>query len=314
MNDPQTLNFFTELVLFKKDASREIMIFPPTIPPEQRRQIHILAHNMGLEHQSVGDSESRQIHVLKAQAVSPTAQTHTMPPSVSLDLHKRGLSRAATFDFAADRESRNPAAHYSHALGRHGPMLELPGSPEGNALLNNLRSAKSFADLRTLTPSPSPSSSSYHLNAANALGSIPSAAQTTGTVRFGDYGGFSQGNTSTPNLTPNTPGQANTERDPSMLASGIGSLSLGSFEPAVPQSQMRNAPGAIGSQRPSASRTTTATTATPVPAPERQPRGADWDNPTGGFAARGRANGHMARGSGELSLPVTANLILTDTT
>jgi R3H domain len=297
MNDPQTLNFFTELLLFKKDASREIMIFPPTVTPEQRRQIHILAHNMGLEHQSVGDSESRQIHVLKPQAVSPTAQTHTMP-SVSLDLHKRGLSRAATFDFAVDRESRNPATNYAHAMGRHGPMLELPGSPDGSGLPNNLRSAKSFADLRTLTPSPSASSSSYHLNAANGLSALPNTGHqaATSAARFGDYGGFPQGNSSsTPNLTPNTPGQSNAS-DAALLTSGIGSLNIGSFEPAVPQSQLRSTPGAIGSQRPGASRATTQTGTA-----ERQPRGADWDNPAGSFTPRGgRANGHVQRGSGKL--------------
>jgi hypothetical protein len=177
-------------------------------------------------------------------------------------------------------------------------MLELPGSPDGSSIPNNLRSAKSFADLRTLTPSPSPSSSSYHLNAANGIGALPTSTLPGGasTARFGDYGGYSQQTAgSTPNLTPNTPGQSTTS-DASLLTGAIGSLNIGSFEPAVSQPQMRSTPGAIGSQRPGAggrSATSQNTTA------ERQPRGADWDNPTGGFSARGRANGHMQRGSGE---------------
>jgi RNA recognition motif-containing protein len=188
LNDPQTLGFYTELTLFRRDNSREILIFPPTVPPEQRRQIHILAHHMGLEHQSVGDSDSRQIHVIKRQIPSPTAQTHNVP-SVGLDLHKRGLSRAATFDFAADRETRSVTSHYSHAIGRQGPTLELPGSPDGNGIPNNLRAAKSFADLRSFSPSPSHSSSSY-LNPSNGMNMLPTS---TATARFGDYtGGLNQ--------------------------------------------------------------------------------------------------------------------------
>lgn len=274
-------------MLFSKDASREIFIFPSTITPEQRRQIHILAHQMGLHHRSVGEADSRQIHVLKSQAASPTSQTHNHP-SVSIDLHKRGLSRAATFDFAADRESRNPAANYSNALGRHGPMLELPGSPDGTGIPNNLRAAKSFADLRTLTPSPSHSVSGY-LNPANGIGTL--AATTGATARFGDYGGFAQQTSSgTPNLTPNTSGQGT---DSSLLAGSLGALSLGSFEPVGPPAQNRNGPGAIGSQRPGAGGSGSRN------APERQPRGPEWESAAGNFTGR-RANGHVQRGSGEL--------------
>jgi hypothetical protein len=286
LNDQQTLNFFTELLLFSKDPTREILVFPSTITPEQRRQIHILAHNMGLQHRSSGEADSRQLHVLKTQVASPTTQTHNLP-SVSLDMHKRGLSRAATFDFAADRESRNPAANYSHALGRHGPMLELPGSPDGSGIPSNLRAAKSFADLRTLTPSPSHSTSSY-LNLANGMSSLANSSAAA-TARFGDYGGFGQQSSgNTPNLTPNTPGQGQGNGD--LLSSGLSGLALGPFEPAAPQ--LRSTPGAIGSQRPGAGGSGSRN------APERQPRGPEWEN-SGGFGGRGRIHGHAQRGSGK---------------
>ncbi|CRK19201.1 hypothetical protein BN1708_012546, partial [Verticillium longisporum] len=192
LNDPETLEFYTELTLFKQDNNREILIFPSTVAPEQRRQIHILAHHMGLEHRSVGDADSRQIHVQKRHLPSPTSQMPTAP-AVGLDYHKKGLSRAATFDFAADREreTRAVTGNYSHMLGRQGPTLELPGSPDG-AGLANLRAAKSFADLRSFSPSPSASSSSY-LTAVNN-GMMPPA-------RFTEYAsGMNQGNSlATPN-------------------------------------------------------------------------------------------------------------------
>ncbi|TDZ39571.1 RNA-binding post-transcriptional regulator cip2 [Colletotrichum sidae] len=283
LNDPETLEYYTELTLFKRDPSREILIFPSTIAPEQRRQIHILAHNMGLEHSSVGEAESRQIHVVKRQLPSPTTQNHM--PAVGLDYHKKGLSRAATFDFAADREARSASTNYSHAMGRQGPTLELPGSPDGTGLAN-LRAAKSFADLRSFSPSPSASSSSY-LTAMNGIGNIPQSGASN--ARFGEYStGVNQaGALATPNLTP-TSGTVGTPGTDSSLLSSLGGLNLGSFESSA-HNQARSTPGAIGSQRPGANGSSRN-------APERQPRGPEWET-SAGFTGRNRSNGHMQRGS-----------------
>ncbi|KAL2755356.1 hypothetical protein ACRALDRAFT_2027126 [Sodiomyces alcalophilus JCM 7366] len=302
LNDPETLRFYTELTLFKQDNSREIFIFPASVTPEQRRQIHIMAHHMGLEHQSVGEADSRQIHVVKRHIPSPTSQLHTAP-AVGLDYHKKGLSRAATFDFAADRESRHATGNYSHMLGRQGPTLELPGSPDGSGFANmNLRAAKSFADLRSFSPSPSASSSSYLTAVNNGLGNLPSSGGNAA-ARFGEYSsGLNQGNSmATPNLTPTTPGTSGTPStgNDSSLLGALSGMSLGPFDPNPTsshqqQQQPRNTPGAIGSQRPGPSSGSNRTSN----APERQPRGPEWEAAPG-FGARGRTNGHMPRGSGE---------------
>lgn len=285
LNDPQTLEFYTELAMFRRDDSREILVFPPGIAPEHRRSIHILAHHMGLEHQSIGEADSRQLTVLKRRQPSPTADLHT-PPASSLDVHKRGLSRAATFDFAADRESRAASNNYAHLVGRHGPTLELPGSPDGTGIPNNLRAAKSFADLRSFTPSPSQASSSYLAPGSGLSGIAPAS-----TARFGDY--LSNGSQSQSG-NPSTPGAKNDNG----LVSGLSGLSLSPFEASGLQSQARNTPGAIGSQRPSANGN-----GTTKGAPERQPRGPEWET-SNGFG-RTRANGHMQRGSGTLIIPLT---------
>jgi hypothetical protein len=277
LNDPQTLEFYTELAMFKRDESREILVFPPGIAPEHRRSIHILAHHMGLEHQSIGEAESRQLTVLKRQQPSPT-NIHN-PSLNSLDVHKRerGLSRAATFDFAADRESRAASSNYSNVLGRQGPTLELPGSPDGNAIPNNLRAAKSFADLRSFTPSPSQASSSY-LAAGGGMGNMGGGSS----ARFGEYMGGA-----TPPIHPGTTGTPGPKNDNSLISS-LGGLNLGAYESNL-QTQSRSTPGASGSQRPGAG-------GSGKGAPERQPRGPEWE-PSGGFGGRGRSNGHMARGS-----------------
>lgn len=292
LNDPQTLEFYTELAMFRRDDSREILVFPPGIAPEHRRSIHILAHHMGLEHQSIGEADSRQLTVLKRRQPSPTADLHT-PPASSLDVHKRGLSRAATFDFAADRESRAASNNYAHLVGgRHGPTLELPGSPDGAGIPNNLRAAKSFADLRSFTPSPSQASSSYLAPGSGLSGIAP-----TSTARFGDY--LSNGSQSQSG-NPSTPGAKNDNG----LVSGLSGLSLSPFEASGLQSQARNTPGAIGSQRPSANGNGNGTT---KGAPERQPRGPEWET-SNGFG-RTRANGHMQRGSGTLIMFPTPTVL-----
>lgn len=261
--------------MFKRDDTREILIFPTSIPPEHRRSIHILAHNMGLEHQSIGEADARQITVLKRQQPSPTANVQKAAIAHSLDMHKRGLSRAATFDFAADRDSRAANSNYAHVMGRQGPTLELPGSPDGSGIPNNLRAAKSFADLRSFTPSPSQASSSYLAPGAGVSSIGPGS-----TARFGDYHGHVQPGSS------GTPGS----KGDNGLVSSLGSLSLGPFDPNAMQGQARNAPGAIGSQRPGASSNSKSV-------PERQPRGPEWES-SAGFGGRVGPNGHAQRGSG----------------
>lgn len=245
LNDPTTLEFYTQLTIFKNDHAREVHIFSPDIAPEQRRMIHILAHNMGLEHKSVGEADRRQIQIMKRPQNSPPIHPQNQLPNVSWEDHRRGLSRAATFDFA---ESRIGSSAY-HALGRQNPTLELPGSPDtGN--LNNLRAAKSFADLRTHSPSPAPSGSSY-AGLGNGLG-----------ARYGQNAALS------------------TE---ALLATNMSSMSLG-FDPNTSHIRARDTPGAIGSQRPGANGAASRN------APERQPRGPEWGESNQGFGGRSRGH------------------------
>ncbi|KAK3387903.1 hypothetical protein B0H63DRAFT_166514 [Podospora didyma] len=275
LNNPETLSFYTELTLFRNDPNREIIVFPNSITPVQRRTVHILAHNMGLEHRSVGEGAHRQLHVVKE---SGTAAAMHMAPGVSADAHRRGLSRAATIDFA---ETRNAPGQYGTLgrQGRHGPTLELPDSPDGG--MNALRGVKSFADLRSYTPSPSLSTSGYPQG---------NGAHAASVAQYGEYSASLGQNSSL--TTPTTPGTTS-NTDPSLLISNLGTLSLD--EPFNGGSRLgpRGGPGAIGSQRPGMNGSSTRNI------PERQPHGpsgGDWGEGIG-FAGRGRANGHMQRGS-----------------
>ncbi|KAK0625848.1 hypothetical protein B0T14DRAFT_561810 [Immersiella caudata] len=276
LNNPDTLSFYTELTLFRNDPNREIIVFPSTITPQQRRTVHILAHNMGLEHRSVGEGQHRQLHVVKDTG---TAAPMHMPPGVSADAHRRGLSRAATIDFAETRGSAPGQYGTLGRQGRHGPTLELPDSPDGG--LNALRGVKSFADLRSYTPSPSLSASGY-TQGSSVHG--PNVAQ------YGEYTSGLGGQNSAL-TTPTTPGTTS-NNDTSMLINDLGSMSLGEPFNGSRLRPRENNPGAIGSQRPGMNGNNNRN------APERQPHGpaGDWGDAIG-FAARGRANGHLQRGS-----------------
>ena len=153
----------------------------------------------------------------------------------------------------------------------------LRSSPD-NGIPNNLRAAKSFADLRTHSPSPAPSGSSY-AGLGNGLG-----------ARYQDFSQTSL--TTPPNLTPTSAQNATSSTD-ALLAGGMGSMSIG-YDPNASHIRSRDNPGAIGSQRPSAAGASRN-------APERQPRGPEWGEATQGFS--GRSRGHMQRGSGEFGSP-----------
>lgn len=299
MNDPITLGFYTDLMMFKTDVSRETHIFPSTVTPAERRIIHTLAHHMGLEHRSEGVGDMRQVQILRARSShlpQSTQQAHPSSAAYFNESQKRGLNRAATIDFS---ESRVNDPYYNHTLGRQGSgLLDIPGSPGlGGMSAQNLRAAKSFADLRSYTPSPAPSSSSFP------------AGLTQNIARFGEYQ-MATASSGTPNLTPTSAGGAPNRDD--FIVNNMNNLNLGGFErqngarsngTRIGQERENHTTtaGAIGSQRPSNGtnfdESPWKNTSLESALPERQPRGpgAEWGN---GFV-RPRQNGHMPRGSGK---------------
>ncbi|KAI9680330.1 MAG: hypothetical protein M1829_001216 [Trizodia sp. TS-e1964] len=217
LNDPQTLQFYSQLLLFRDDLTREALIFPPTLSPPQRRIVHTLAHHMALAHVSRGNGEQRQVHVFRAP---PGANNMSPPlPQISTampgDSHRRGLNRAATVDFSDTRGS--DAGPLGNVGRQSSGLLDIPGSPATHGIIagQNLRAAKSFADLRSYTPSPVPSSASFP------------ASLGAGISRYNEYGPGS-GASATPTLTPTGNGSGMmSSREESLLSNGLGSMSLG---------------------------------------------------------------------------------------
>ncbi|KAL8744152.1 MAG: hypothetical protein Q9190_003569 [Brigantiaea leucoxantha] len=302
LNDPQTLGFYSQLLLFRDDASRENLIFPSNLPPPSRRIIHTLAHHMGLSHLSRGNGDQRQVHVFRPQ------NSNTSPPmpqgsAIHGDPNRRALNRAATIDFNEARSS--DTGMYNTLRGQQSSsFLSIPDSPGGFGAQNNLRAAKSFADLRSYTPSPVPSSASF-----------PAALQST-IARFQNQENYGSGSaaSSTPTLTAAASGSAlGQHRDEALLVNGFGGMSLGGSNLGPNSGSPRRLRGMFSFNQDSQPSTTE-----PIGSnrnfsmssyddqsrdrngniPLRQPCGPAAERGSG--FSRGRQNGHQGRGSDEL--------------
>ncbi|GIJ85191.1 hypothetical protein Asppvi_004047 [Aspergillus pseudoviridinutans] len=297
LNDSTTLSYYSQLLLFKEDPSRDSVLFPSTLSPIQRRTVHTLAHNMGLGHASRGTGEQRQVQVFK---VAPG--TNVSPPLTSIptavqpaDTARRGLNRAATIDFSEARNEGGPG-HFSNLRGQTSGFLGVLDSSGNYGNTQNLRAAKSFADLRSYTPSPVPSSASF-----------PAALQSNG-ARLQHYEAVTSGASNTPTLTSAPSGSSlGVQRDDNLLVNSLSSLSLGTgiggpnasprrlrgmFSWDQQESQPSSA-GPIGSNR---SIGLGFDGQSQERMPIRQPRG---PMPEKGSGFR-RSNGHQSRGSDEL--------------
>ncbi|TIA21598.1 putative R3H domain protein [Aureobasidium pullulans] len=296
LNNPDTLKVYSDLLIFKEDKNRDLFIFPSNLSPPQRRVIHTISHHMGLAHISKGQADQRAVHVYKEaprQRLSPP-----MPQIQAIqqgETQRRGLNRAATTDFT---DVRNQDAFYHPTGVRHQQSGYLSGfqdAPSTLAAGPNLRAAKSFADLRSYTPSPVPSTASFPATLGNNVS------------RFAEY---ARENGGTPAITPTgSAAPIGTRGDENMLVNGLGNMNIGG--PAGFASSPRGLrgmmswdresnPGPIGGHR-SFSTNNTGYDEQPRDrnqgVPSRQPRGPMPERGSG-FPRR---NGHMARGSDELS-------------
>lgn len=285
LNDPTVLEFYSQLLLFKKDLSQDSMTFPATLTPMERRTVHTLAHHMNLAHVAKGENEQRQLHVFRVrEAVSPPIQQLSDP-------HRRGLNRAATTDFSDVRGQDG----FNRALGHQSSgFLGLGSEPGGLAGPHNLRAAKSYADLRSYTPSPAQSTASFPANLnANASRFDLGLGSTTST---------------NPSLTPTA-----TTRDESYLVNGLSGMSLGggfggnSGSPRGMRQlwEREAAPGPIGGHRSFSNMDEAGRDRVSALQASRQPRGPVPERGLG-FGTQRRTNGHLGhhhqqRGSDDAS-------------
>lgn len=274
------LQFYSQLLLFKESPDRDSMTFPSTLAPTQRRIIHTLAHQLALAHVSKGTGEQRQVHIFKVHDNQGLSPPMPQMPAHATEQPRRNLNRAATTDFS---DVRAEGGFYT-AFGRQtSGLLGFPDSPGGLNAVPNLRGAKSYADLRSYTPSPAPSTASHPVGR-------PGGISLEGL-------GFS-GTSTNPNGTPTTASMA--QRDENaleremarmQLSSGFAQNNNNSSPRALRQMTSWENPGPIGGHRSFGN--------TYDDRPSRQPRGPLPERGQG--FSRPRQNGHQNRGSDELS-------------
>lgn len=290
MNDPKTLEFYTEMTLFKRDVSREVLIFPPTLDPASRRIVHTLAHHMGLMHTSRGSGDQRQVHIHRA-APGTNVSPPLPGPFGGNDGLRQTLGRSSTADFAESRQYEGPVFNTLRGQSSVG-LLDVDSNAFNRVADNNLRNAKSFADLRSWSPSPVPSSASF-----------PAALQTNG-ARLQGLNDTAGSNTPTlpVNATASNPGP---NRDEPFLISAFNNMSVSSggnqTSPRRQRSFFGNGPewsdnqnyqgaGPIGSKR------TVSIGPEPTPQtsnPMRQSRGPSANNTIGFRRQNGRGSDEM---------------------
>lgn len=295
-NDPDVLQFYSQLILFKNGKEEEYG-FSPNLTPQQRRLVHTLAHQLRLAHVSRGHGDVRAVHVYRSidqVQLSPTGAA----PSHAADTQRRSLNRAATTDFS---DVRSDGFYTGPTIARQtsGLLTGFPDSVNGFSSHNNLRAAKSYADLRSYTPSPVPSTASFPANLTNNI------------ARFAEYG---HGTTGASN--PNLAASAVAQRD-DMLATGLGNMNLNSSFGAggSPRSARiaweRDVPAPIGSNRAFSTTVSLEEMTQNRGLPLRQPRGPIAER-NHGFSQRvnPRQNGHNStRGSDELSSQAGVELL-----
>ena len=207
MNDPKNMEFFSKILLFKNNTSQEVLIFPPTLNPTERRIVHGLAHRLGLHHGSRGIGEQRQVHIFR----NPPGNNNS-PPNPALadafqgnDGYRRNLNRAATTDFNEARQYESPSFNTLRGQQSVG-MLQV----ETNGFRHdaNLRSAKSFHDLRFRGPSPV------------SAGGYPVPASGSRLTTVNDTEASTK-----PTITPTT--SHGLTNDEGFLINGVNSMNLG---------------------------------------------------------------------------------------
>lgn len=206
MNDPVTLEFYTQLTIFKNGTEPETLIFPQDLPPEHRRMVHTLSHHMGLLHTSHGVGEQRQVHVQR-QAPGSTVS----PPNPAVNA-RQPLVRTSTSDYDGGRPYDGP--NYAQLRGQASVgLLDVTDNAFGRPDNANLRNAKSYADLRSWSPSPAQSSASFPAIQANG--------------RLQPIGNTEGSNTSTLTPVASNPTMG-ISRDEPFLISGFNNMNIGS--------------------------------------------------------------------------------------
>ncbi|KAL8276431.1 hypothetical protein RQP46_011183 [Phenoliferia psychrophenolica] len=174
LNDPQALEIYSRVLIFKDDSLRDELAFARSLSTHQRRTVHLVAQKLGLEHRSVGEMDDRHVVVFKAGA-GPAAKplrhshsTHALHPSSSSPYHQHSPSPSPSTTSSSYLSPPSPSP-----LPPHQPTHSLAHS-----------SKKSLPDLRAASSSSRRGATNYA-----SMGRVPSSSRTSVQGLFSGFGG-----------------------------------------------------------------------------------------------------------------------------
>ncbi|KAG9303916.1 hypothetical protein G9A89_005826 [Geosiphon pyriformis] len=68
LNDPETLKFYDQVIIFRDDKTREELVFSKTLSSAHRRTVHLIAQKLGLYHYSEGEGDERVLRIVRKPA------------------------------------------------------------------------------------------------------------------------------------------------------------------------------------------------------------------------------------------------------
>ncbi|KAG0141495.1 hypothetical protein CROQUDRAFT_663759 [Cronartium quercuum f. sp. fusiforme G11] len=144
MNDPQTLELYSRIVIFKEDNFRDEFSFAKSLTSLQRRIVHQIAKKLGLDHRSEGIGEERFVVVSKPQKNNNLKIKKSMPNLRRLNNEEKN------YKSLNERKSNINLRYYNQNLDQqeliennfnnlmlqsnnnHHPIIRQPKGPEVN--------------------------------------------------------------------------------------------------------------------------------------------------------------------------------------
>ncbi|RUO96042.1 hypothetical protein BC936DRAFT_142718 [Jimgerdemannia flammicorona] len=105
LNNPETLKFYDQLILFRGDIARDEFVFPKTLGTAQRRAIHLISEKLNLYHYSDGEGEDRQLHIVKRPASAATIRGETPSRVLSHRSSRNSLRSSPSRERLRDSDS-----------------------------------------------------------------------------------------------------------------------------------------------------------------------------------------------------------------
>ncbi|CAG8513213.1 6267_t:CDS:2 [Funneliformis caledonium] len=118
LNDPETLKFYDQVIIFRDDKTREELVFPKTLSIPHRRTLHLIAQKLQLYHYSEGEGEDRVLKIVRKPASAAINIKQT--PSRNGSLGRRSAAQL----LASTGLSESPSNR--SIRGDHSPLSRSP--------------------------------------------------------------------------------------------------------------------------------------------------------------------------------------------